>query len=263
VGCFAAIHLKNVQDAAILNNRLSSQSRGISMEGNIYNIQIGNNRIYGNSASTVGYFLETGPGKGFVDVWGTNTVSGAYGLKMLTNDFAAMSSIRSAPTVGHPDALGLTVATIGGPWGGRWGTLDLWDATGGPTPHKSFRVNGGVLEIQNNALSKIFQMDNAGNAEFGGHVGATAATSPALSSCGTSPSIVGSDSAGKVTMGSGTLTSCTVTFAAAWTHAPACTTDDESATGIVAVTNSTTTMAMTIRATSLTSKVVSYICIGY
>jgi len=95
------------------------------------------------------------------------------------------------------------------------------------------------------------------------HITASAATSPALSSCGTTPSIAGSDNAGKITMGSGTLTSCTVTFAAAWAKAPACMTNDESSSGIVAVTNSTTTTAMTVRATSLTSKVVSYICMGY
>jgi hypothetical protein len=96
-----------------------------------------------------------------------------------------------------------------------------------------------------------------------GHVSVSATASPTLSSCGTNPSIAGSDNAGKITMGSGALTSCTATFAAAWTNAPACATNDESASAIVAATNSTTTTAMTIRATSLTSKVISYICVGY
>lgn len=44
-----------------------------------------------------------------------------------------------------------------------------------------------------------------------GHINSTG-TLPAVSSCGTSPSIIGTDSAGVVTVGSVTATGCTVTF---------------------------------------------------
>src|SRR5947209_1683614 len=40
------------------------------------------------------------------------------------------------------------------------------------------------------------------------HVGSAQTTAPALTSCGTSPSIVGTDFAGTVTMGTGTPTGC-------------------------------------------------------
>jgi hypothetical protein len=97
----------------------------------------------------------------------------------------------------------------------------------------------------------------------GGHVAISQTTAPTLSACGTGPAVLGSDNAGKVTMAADTGASCVLTFHAAWTNAPACMTNDESSTAIVAVTNSTTATAMTIRATSLTSKAVSYICMGY
>ena len=131
--------------------------------------------------------------------------------------------------------------------------------------YKLLSANSSSKYVYHGALSGTAQYGTAtANYEFyNTHVTASATTSPALSSCGTDPSIVGSDNAGKITMGSGALTSCTVTFASAWANAPACTTNDESSTAIVTVTNSTTGAAMTIRATSLTSKVVSYICVGY
>ena len=131
--------------------------------------------------------------------------------------------------------------------------------------YKLLSTNSSSKYVYHGALSGTAQYGTATAAYdfYKTHIVASTTTSPALSSCGAGPSIVGSDNAGKITMGSGALTSCTVTFASAWANAPACTTNDESSTAIVTVTNSTTGAAMTIRATSLTSKVVSYICVGY
>jgi hypothetical protein len=47
-------------------------------------------------------------------------------------------------------------------------------------------------------------------------------TAPALTSCGTSPAIVGTDVAGTVTMGTGTPTGCVITFNVAYIAAPHC-----------------------------------------
>lgn len=84
---------------------------------------------------------------------------------------------------------------------------------------------------------------------------------PALSSCGTSPSIVGSDFAGQVTIGTTVTTSCTVTFDAPMDAAPACVvTGDNTAVGYAATT---TTAAMTITSSAdMDSDVISFICIG-
>jgi hypothetical protein len=53
-------------------------------------------------------------------------------------------------------------------------------------------------------------------------IGRGSTTAPALTSCGTSPAIIGTDLAGTVTMGTGTPTGCVITFNSAKTAAPHC-----------------------------------------
>jgi hypothetical protein len=92
-----------------------------------------------------------------------------------------------------------------------------------------------------------------------GHVKITG-TAPAVSACGTSPSLaIGSDHAGKVTAGTAAPTSCLLTFAVVWTTAPACVCNDE--TAIVACQAVSTTTTLTLNtAASMDSHVLSYIC---
>ncbi len=61
------------------------------------------------------------------------------------------------------------------------------------------------------------------------------ATPPAVSNCGTDPSVIGTDTYGIVTLGSGILvTSCTLTFAVPWdSETPVCVLT--SSTGVVAL----------------------------
>jgi hypothetical protein len=54
-----------------------------------------------------------------------------------------------------------------------------------------------------------------------GHLVASGAD-PTISSCGTSPTVVGNDNAGTVTVGTGGSASCTITFSSTFTTAPAC-----------------------------------------
>jgi hypothetical protein len=88
-------------------------------------------------------------------------------------------------------------------------------------------------------------------------------TAPAVSACGTSPSIDShaTNFSGTVTAGSGTVTSCTVTFAASgfatWVH---CRVSPEST--IAAFGYSYTKTVLTVTATSLTSDVFDYACDG-
>ena len=86
--------------------------------------------------------------------------------------------------------------------------------------------------------------------------------------CGTGASIVGSDSAGKVEIGTGGYGSaCTLTFTSEWANAPACTAVNETNGGA----NSTPIGTMTTRTTVViggglpwvAGDVVSYICVGY
>jgi hypothetical protein len=97
---------------------------------------------------------------------------------------------------------------------------------------------------------------------------------PALTSCGTSPSIQqGSDrTAGNVTMGSSSPTACTVTFAAAFTNTPACivipyTAADAAVIPTISASNTAFTVSFSATATAPATAPAaatgfSYACVG-
>ncbi|MEK7383754.1 MAG: hypothetical protein AAB262_10790, partial [Elusimicrobiota bacterium] len=90
----------------------------------------------------------------------------------------------------------------------------------------------------------------------------TGGTDPALSSCGTTPTIAGTDNAGKVTIGSGVTTSCTATFNKTWNLAPACTVSGDN-TAVTYIGTTSTTVLIIASSADMASDVVSYICLGY
>lgn len=113
--------------------------------------------------------------------------------------------------------------------------------------------NGASSGSRNNALTVLKN----------GHV-IYSGTTPAVSACGTtpSPSIAGNDRIGRVTVGGGVVTSCTITFAyGTWTNAPVCVLNDESTTLLVRA--SATTTVLTISGASLTGDTIGWHCDGY
>jgi hypothetical protein len=78
-------------------------------------------------------------------------------------------------------------------------------------------------------------IDTVGHIRSGG-------TAPALSSCGTSPSIVGDDRNGTITTGTG-ATACTITFANAYAQTPVAVVSDNSTTNLTDVSSISTTAA--------------------
>lgn len=87
---------------------------------------------------------------------------------------------------------------------------------------------------------------------------ATAGAAPTLSSCGTSPAISGDDEMGEVTMGTGSPTGCTITFAAEFAAAPKCVVTWQA--NLASMGYSTTTTALTITQTATSSNKVNYYC---
>lgn len=72
-----------------------------------------------------------------------------------------------------------------------------------------------------------------------GHM-VTGGTAPTLSSCGGSPAVTGDDNSGTITIGSGVVTACTITFAQTWTNTPTCTISDNSTTVTIDVSSLST-----------------------
>jgi adhesin/invasin len=119
---------------------------------------------------------------------------------------------------------------------------------------------------QTTMQSKLFQVATATPAKnyfFGvmgnGHWSASS-TVPVVSSCGTSPSITGSDTAFTVTVGSVSATTCTVTFAYPFTYTPVCTVSSQ--TGTIAVGYTKTASAIILTNAALTSDVIDVHCFG-
>lgn len=92
-------------------------------------------------------------------------------------------------------------------------------------------------------------------------IGLGGTTAPALSSCGTSPTISGTDLAGTVTMGTGGPTGCVITFFSAKSAAPHCIVS-WIATPLGSQSYATATTGLTLTQTATSSNVVKYICIG-
>ena len=93
----------------------------------------------------------------------------------------------------------------------------------------------------------------------------TAGTAPTPSSCGTTPAVVGSDAAGKITVGSSAsaVDGCVLTFSVAYAAAPVCQViGDDSAMNLAATTSTT---ALTITSTAAgdpSGDVWMYLCVG-
>lgn len=91
-----------------------------------------------------------------------------------------------------------------------------------------------------------------------GHISTVGATVPVLSSCGTgSPTIHGSDIAGRLTTGT-TATTCTLTFGATYTNPPACIVTAEGTATEPTYTNSATTIVMSV---DIASTTYDYYCV--
>lgn len=103
-----------------------------------------------------------------------------------------------------------------------------------------------------------------GQVKLGGHIISNAiATSPGVSSCGTSPSISGTDTAGAVTVGTGGVaTSCTLTFGQAWSSTPHCIVNYQGAITVVSAVPTTTTVVFSSTAPFVAGSLVDYICVG-
>jgi len=151
------------------------------------------------------------------------------------------------------NAVGADIVTIGDAnadvsiTDGQWAIA----ASGSVTGFTSVGMGG--------ALTGVTTLGASGNATWSGtahliHTG----TAPAVTVCGTDPAIVGTDLAGKVTIGTGGVTACTVTFAAAYSSAPAC----SIGASITLVTTTTTASVLTLtHAVDMSAAVISYTCI--
>ena len=132
--------------------------------------------------------------------------------------------------------------------------------------------SGSIFNAETLLLFRLFNgnkmmLDAAkfevGSTDLGGtiHLGTAAYAAPGISACGSSPSIVGTDTAGEVTMGTGSPTTCVITFNVAYTSAPFCVVTWQGnplATQNYTVSN----VSITIGQTATSSNKLNYHCIA-
>jgi len=117
-----------------------------------------------------------------------------------------------------------------------------------------------LQEWRDNNDTILTNVTATGGLQVQRHVESRGTTPAVAGSCGSSPAIVGTDVAGKVTTGTGSPTSCTITFASAWTNAPACMVTNETTASLARAVSTTTTV--TLSGTLVAGDVLAYICFG-
>jgi hypothetical protein len=83
---------------------------------------------------------------------------------------------------------------------------------------------------------------------------------PALTACGTSPTIVGNDTAGTVTLGGGSPAGCVITFASAYANPPLCTVTWQQ--NLASMQYVLAAASITLTQTATSSNKVNYTCFG-
>jgi hypothetical protein len=131
---------------------------------------------------------------------------------------------------------------------------------------KYLRVDaGGALQVLNNAYGALlFSLSEAGQAYFGGPI-TVAASAPTASACGTSPTVDSGSSSnfGKVTLGTGSPTACTLTFVTAFpTNAYCSVTPVSNYTGTYYISAQSRTAFTITLGTGTSNAVFQYTCGG-
>lgn len=141
---------------------------------------------FGNSLAIQGFSSQT---------WSSNSARGSY----LTFATTPNNSITRAEVMrlDQNGRVGIGTTT---PWG-------LLSVQGTTNP---------IFVIATSTGNAVFRIDSKGHTVSVG-------PDPTISSCGSGPTIVGNDRSGAITVGSGVITSCAMTFATAYVSAPSCT----------------------------------------
>lgn len=131
------------------------------------------------------------------------------------------------------------------------------------------RVGGAASPNAQTLLSvgtstNVFSVQNNGLVVVGGHLiaSSTAVKAPSIASCGGgSPSIAGTDVAGKIVTGATPMKTCRINFGTSWANAPSCSVYSEDGTTVTTV--SSTVSSVSFGATDFNNTILRYICIGY
>lgn len=119
-------------------------------------------------------------------------------------------------------------------------------------------VNPSDFLINASSITQVLTL----GLQYDGHL-VSSGTTPSVASCGTgSPSVNGTDLAGVITVGGGSVTSCTLNFAYPYANPPVCTESDSSTTPTADITSISTTGVTFGFSATIGGGSIWYICIG-
>lgn len=127
------------------------------------------------------------------------------------------------------------------------------DGTPGATNNMPGRLVFQTAASGSSTSTERLRISNNGHTRWNG-------TAPALSSCGTSPTITGNDTHGTVTMGTASPTGCVITFAVAYPIVATCRVTWR--TNIASMQYTVSTTAITLTQTATSSNLIDYDCWG-
>jgi hypothetical protein len=190
-----------------------------------------------------------------------NTVNGASGaITVVTstgaNPTATISTSTqngSANTFMRSDAAPALSQTLGYTFSALGNTTSTANISAATLNVSTTAQINGTTTIGTGTSTLVF-LGNVGHWDASG-------TAPALTSCGGTPSITGSDYAGRVVAGSA-ATGCTITFVNAYVNTPACTVTNQSLGVTNTFTYTVSNSAIAVSQTGLAGDIVDYVCIA-
>jgi hypothetical protein len=236
----------------IANDAIGYQALSSNGSGN-YNVAHGYKALYLNSG-----------GNSNVAIGNSALLGNTIGNNNIAIGDSSLSNLDSDNNIGVGFNAGIDITTgsnnviIGGNAGTSIATLSNYIIISDGTGNELMRITPlGYVGI--GTTSPQATLDVAG------HISNSAVTAGTVSSCGTTPpAVVGNDTRGRITYGTGTATkTCTLTFASAYNSAPYCTVSQYAAitAGAVSVTSTSTTQLVIAWTTAVASVKFNYICI--
>jgi len=217
---------------------------------------------------------------GFTGTWLTLSGNNAIGIGDDGIEIGRSGSVDLAPggdgsgaVIAHSNHFQLAVGTIENLSGAPRVSLSSGSLTNYPSI-SSAGTDEIILKPLGSTSNILLTLQSQGNGDvrmnpagtgqslINGHVLLSKGMTPTVAgttsnACGTtSPSVAGSDAAGKITVGATSGTSCTLTFSAAYVFAPACVANGASYTRITS-----TTTAAVLTGSFAAGEVISYICV--
>ncbi len=144
------------------------------------------------------------------------------------------------------------------------GTSNLVNNTSSITVNASLQVNESTSNFYGLSVSTSATAPYIVDVDTFGHINSVG-PQPFLSSCGTNPTVTGSDNAFSITPGTGSPNSCTVTFAHARNTQPTCILQSgtDTTSSVITYTYNKTQLVATISGVLTTIPSFDVICIGH